>query len=34
MAMLDEYQNVALLYADWSRAARTAEILVFNQALP
>jgi hypothetical protein len=34
MAILDEYQNVASLYADWSRVARRAEITVFNQALP
>jgi hypothetical protein len=33
MAILDEYQNVVLLYADWSRVARRAEITVFNQAL-
>ena len=29
MAILDEYQNVVLLYADWSRVARKAEITVF-----
>jgi hypothetical protein len=34
MAILDEYQNMVLLYADWSRVARRAEITVFNQALP
>ena len=33
MAILDEYQNVVLLYADWSRVARRAEITVFNQAV-
>jgi phosphoglycerate dehydrogenase-like enzyme len=30
IAILDDYQNVALRMADWSRVARRAEITVFN----
>ena len=30
VAILDDYQNVALAMADWSAVARSAEIVVFN----
>ena len=30
VAILDDYQNVALAMADWSAVARLAEIVVFN----
>ena len=33
IAILDDYQNVALAYADWSRVQRSAEITVFNDHL-
>src|SRR4030088_1585895 len=31
-AILDDYQNVALSYADWSKIAGDVEVKVFNQA--
>ena len=30
VAILDDYQNVALTLADWSKVAKRAEITVFN----
>ena len=33
IAILDDYQNVALEMADWSRLAGRAEITVFNDHL-
>ena len=30
-AILDDYQNVALSYADWSKIAGDVEVKVFNQ---
>src|SRR5271163_4989966 len=33
VAILDDYQNVALKFADWSRVANTADITVFNDHL-
>ena len=33
IAILDDYQNVALQFADWSRVASKADITVFNQAV-
>jgi hypothetical protein len=34
VAILDDYQNVALRLADWSAVARRAEITVFNDRAP
>jgi lactate dehydrogenase-like 2-hydroxyacid dehydrogenase len=34
VAILDDYQNVALAMADWSAVARSAEIVVFNDHIP
>ena len=33
IAILDDYQNVALIMADWSALAGRAEITVFNEHL-
>ena len=33
LAILDDYQNVALRFADWSRIQRMADITVFNDHL-
>ena len=33
VAILDDYQNVALRMADWSSVAKRAEIAVFNDHL-
>jgi len=33
IAILDDYQNVALKFADWSEAKKSAEITVFNDTL-
>ena len=33
IAILDDYQNVALTFADWSRVASQADITVFNDHL-
>jgi D-3-phosphoglycerate dehydrogenase len=30
-AILDDYQNVALSYADWSKLAGDVEVKVFNE---
>jgi hypothetical protein len=34
VAILDDYQNVALRLADWSAVRRHAEITVFNDHVP
>jgi phosphoglycerate dehydrogenase-like enzyme len=34
IAILDDYQNVALRMADWSKLQREHELVVFNQPLP
>jgi hypothetical protein len=34
VAILDDYQNVALKMADWSSVARRAKITVFNDHAP
>ena len=34
IALLDDYQNVALRMADWSRLQRDHRVVVFNERLP
>ena len=34
IAILDDYQNVALRMADWSRLQQANRIVVFNERLP
>src|ERR1700694_3170682 len=34
IALLDDYQNVALRMADWSRVQQSHRLVVFNERLP